>query len=61
MKFVIPGPPIAKQRHRYFIRKNRSKMHVQNYDPQDQRKKEVQGQLLYQLTKALNNDDLQIA
>jgi Holliday junction resolvase len=61
MKFVIPGNPIAKKRHRYFVRKNKNKFNVQNYDPQSDDKRKVQGQMLYQLTMALKDSNKEIA
>lgn len=61
MRFVIPGNPISKKRHRYFVRKIKNNHTIQNYDPQSEEKKLVQGQLAYQLTKYLMSSVPEIA
>jgi len=53
MRFIINGPPLAKQRHRVH-------KHGGFYDPLSSHKKSIQSDIVAQMSKYLNHDDRSI-
>jgi Holliday junction resolvase RusA-like endonuclease len=54
MQIIIPGPPIAKARHR---RKKLGNGMIIDYDPQEAKKKYIKAVIIRIIHQALNSDD----